>query len=75
MRMIGLGPALLLLLSLGGCGSSDDGDASGLAPGEARALNDAAAELDARNHPPQDDAGINPAAMSAARARREQTGP
>ncbi|CAM5354058.1 hypothetical protein ACFSUK_14665 [Sphingobium scionense] len=67
-------PALLLLLALGACHASEDDGVGSVTAAEASALNAAAAQLDARAgaaSPPE--AGLNPAAVAAARADRRQT--
>lgn len=66
---------ILLPLFLAGCGSGISDD-TGLSPGEASALNEAAAELDTQSLAPQEqDKGLNPAALSAASADRQRTAP
>ena len=66
---------IFLSLFLAACGSGAGGDA-GLSPGEASALNEAAAELDAQSLAPQErDKELNPAALSAARTDRQRTAP
>ncbi len=66
--------ALVATILLAACGSSDG--AGGVTASEASALNDAAAMLDARSSAAMTgDAGINPAATAAARAKRERTAP
>ncbi|SEJ34902.1 hypothetical protein SAMN05518849_105150 [Sphingobium sp. AP50] len=69
--------ALIASLMLGACGSSGDQDGvGGVSAGEARALNEAAARLDAQAGAAQsDDAGLNPAATAAARADRNRVPP
>lgn len=64
--------ALALALLCGGCGGDTEGDGSGgVSPGEAQALNDAAAMLDARSGAPvADPPPINPAAAAARKAER-----
>ena len=68
-------PALLLLLALGACNSGQDDGVGGVSAAEASAINAAAAQLDARAGAasPQE-AGLNPAAVAAARADRRQAG-
>ena len=73
--MIRFQTGLLALLCLAGCGSEPAADGVGAA-GEARALNEAAAELDAQAGAAlPDDPGLNPAARAAARAERGRTAP
>ncbi|HJT40980.1 MAG TPA: hypothetical protein VJ762_11670 [Sphingobium sp.] len=75
--MIRFQPGLLALLCLAGCGSEPAADdVGGVSASEARALNEAAATLDAQAGSARaDDAGLNPAAKAAARAERGRTDP
>ncbi|MEA3541111.1 MAG: hypothetical protein U9R77_03195 [Pseudomonadota bacterium] len=67
-RVAGL-MAMVMLTS--GCGSSDDDGVGGVSASEARALNEAAAMLDARAGAAEDkSAGLNPAARMAAERQR-----
>ncbi|MCI4590316.1 hypothetical protein MOK15_09435 [Sphingobium sp. BYY-5] len=62
---------LPVLLSLTGCGSGSDDGVGGVRAGEARALNEAAAMLDAQAGTALgSNAGLNPAARAAAAANR-----
>lgn len=66
----------LSLLSLAACGSGSPDGVGGVSASEASALNEAAATLDARAGAAQaGDAGLNPAAATAARADRARTTP
>lgn len=65
---------VFLPLFLAACGSATSDDA-GISPGEASALNEAATELDAQSALQRQGKGLNPAAMSAARADRQRTDP
>ncbi|QGP78995.1 hypothetical protein [Sphingobium sp. CAP-1] len=71
---------LMALLALAACGSGDQaGDqdgVGGVSAGDAQALNDAAARLDAQAGAAQTgEAGLNPAATAAARADRNRVAP
>jgi hypothetical protein len=71
-------PVLLApaLFGLAGCGSGSDDGVGGVSAGEARALNEAAATLDARTGTAQDaQEGLNPAARTAAAADRGRIAP
>ena len=62
--------ALLVLASCGGSDAQQDG-VGGVSAGEAQALNEAAAVIDARTGAAQSaDPRLNPAAVAAARADR-----
>lgn len=64
------------LLPLGACGSGSPDGVGGVSASEASALNDAAAMLDAQRGAAQSgDAGLNPAASTAARADRGRIEP
>lgn len=64
------------LLALGACGSGSQDGVGGVSASEASALNDAAAKLDARTDAAQSvDPGLNPAAVTAARADRKRAAP
>jgi hypothetical protein len=69
--------ALIPCFALASCGQPAGDDASGVggvSSGEASALNEAAATLDARSQAAQPQGGgLNPAAVTAARADRERT--
>jgi len=66
----------VLIFSLAACQPAPTDQASGLTAGEAEALNDAAAELDAKaGATASDEPGINPAAKAALSANRHRTGP
>lgn len=68
-------PALSCAL-LAACGSGSDDGVGGVSASEARALNDAAAMLDARaGQTRTGEVGLNPAATAAARADRGRTAP
>ncbi|MET0249422.1 MAG: hypothetical protein ABW164_06805 [Sphingobium sp.] len=61
---------------LAACGSGSDEGVGGVSASEARALNEAAAMLDARaDQTRTGEAGLNPAAMAAARADRGRIAP
>ncbi|WP_420145599.1 hypothetical protein [Sphingobium sp.] len=62
---------------LSACGSGSQDGVGGVSAGEAQALNDAAAKLDAQAEAAAQDggAGLNPAAVAAARADRKRTPP
>ncbi|PHQ61207.1 MAG: hypothetical protein COC10_12440 [Sphingobium sp.] len=65
-----------MLLSLAGCGPAGDDGVGGVSTSEARALNEAAAQLDARTGAVQDgDKSLNPAARAAAEADRHRQAP
>lgn len=65
-----------LLLGLAGCGSGSDDGVGGVSASEARALNEAAATLDARTGTAQAaQDGLNPAARAAAAADRGRVAP
>ncbi|WP_298394871.1 hypothetical protein [Sphingobium sp.] len=67
---------LLATLALAACGSGDQDGVGGVSAGEARALNAAAARLDAQAGAAHSDApALNPAATAAARADRNRTAP
>ncbi|HCW59855.1 MULTISPECIES: hypothetical protein [Sphingobium] len=62
---------LVVLALLNACGSSDSDGVGGVSASEARALNEAAATLDARVGVTEDGAsGLNPAARMAADRQR-----
>ena len=64
---------LLLPLGLSACGSGDEDGVGGVSAAEARALNQAAAELDARAGAAAAHVGdLNPAATAAAHAGRDR---
>ncbi len=64
------------LLALAACGSGSQDGVGGVSAGEARALNEAAAKLDARTEAAQSaDPGLNPAAVTAAQADRKRAAP
>lgn len=66
----------IALLALTACGSGSQDGVGGVSAGEAQALNQAAASLDARTGAAQDgDTGLNPAATAAARADRNRIAP
>lgn len=69
-----MGWAMSLLAMLTACGSGDQDGVGGVSAGDAKALNEAAARLDAEPRGSAD-AGLNPAATSAARADRERRPP
>lgn len=72
-RTIMTGAMTLLLTS---CGSAGQDGAAGLGAGDAQALNEAAAKLDARHAPAeQTDDAINPAAAMAARDNKDRASP
>lgn len=63
-------------LTLAACGPGSPDGVGGVSAGEARALNAAAAQLDARTDAMQGgDTGLNPAAVRAARADRNRAPP
>ncbi|MDO7834778.1 hypothetical protein Q4610_06935 [Sphingobium sp. HBC34] len=71
---------MIALCALAACGAGDQaGDqdgVGGVSAGEARALNAAAAQLDAQAGAAQSGSpGLNPAAATAARADRNRTAP
>lgn len=69
-------PPLCILLGLAGCGSGSDDGVGGVSAGEARALNEVAATLDAQTGTAQDvKDGLNPAARAAAAADRGRMAP
>ena len=74
MKTISARSVILLLLCLGACGSEGGDDTTGLSPGEMSALNEAAAELDARPQAPQDN-GLNATASDTAAADQDGTAP
>ncbi|WP_206377736.1 hypothetical protein [Sphingobium psychrophilum] len=62
--------------ALAACGSGSQDGVGGVSAGEAKALNEAAAQLDARTGAAQSaDPGLNPAAVEAARADRNRPPP
>ncbi|MEA3389064.1 hypothetical protein [Sphingobium sp. CCH11-B1] len=65
---------IAFLAMLTGCGSGDQDGVGGVSAGDAKALNEAAARLDAEPRG-STDAGLNPAATGAARADRERRPP
>ncbi|BBF69117.1 MULTISPECIES: hypothetical protein [Sphingomonas] len=68
--------SLALAFALAACGSGSEDGVGGVSAGEAKALNEAAARLDARTGAAQSaDPGLNPAAVAAARADRNRTAP
>ncbi|MES2172861.1 MAG: hypothetical protein V4523_02830 [Pseudomonadota bacterium] len=68
--------SLVPALALAACGSGSPDGVGGVSAGEAKALNEAAAQLDARTGAAQSaDPGLNPAAVEAARANRNRTPP
>jgi len=70
--LLSLAPAM----ALAACGSGSSDGVGGVSAGEAQALNEAAAQLDARTGAAQsNDPGFNPAAVAAARADRNRTAP
>ena len=70
--LLSLAPAM----ALAACGSGSSDGVGGVSAGEAKALNEAAAQLDARTGAAQsNDPGLNPAAVTAARADRRRTAP
>ena len=72
--MVGVWKGLLLTLCLAGCGSDPSAD-DGVSASEARALNEAAAQLDAQAGAARPkDVGLNPAAMAGAQAERGGAG-
>lgn len=78
--MIRSGLPILALWALAGCGSDgqagDQDGVGGVSASEARALNAAAAQLDARAGAAQSGSpGLNPAAAAAARADRRRIAP
>jgi hypothetical protein len=61
---------------LAACGSGSHDGVGGVSAGEAQALNDAAAQLDARTGAARSaDPGLNPAAVTAAGADRKRIAP
>ncbi len=67
---------LAALSLLAACGSGSQDGVGGVSAGEAQALNDAAAQLDARTGAAQSaDPGLNPAAVTAAGADRKRVAP
>ncbi|WIW88651.1 hypothetical protein K3M67_01295 [Sphingobium sp. V4] len=66
---------LCALVALAGCGAEPDDGVGGVSASEARALNEAAALLDARSGAARDEAGLNPAARAAAAADRRRMVP
>lgn len=68
--------SLATALALSACGSGSQDGVGGVSAGEAKALNEAAAQLDARTGAAQSaDPGLNPAAVAAARADRHRIAP
>jgi hypothetical protein len=62
---------LTFLLTLAACGSGSQDGVGGVSAGEAQALNEAAAQIDAQTGAAvRSDPGLNPAAMTAASADR-----
>ncbi|MFC3442233.1 hypothetical protein ACFOKF_13740 [Sphingobium rhizovicinum] len=76
MTRIRLSLPLIAALALGACGSGDQDGVGGVSAGEARALNEVAARLDAQAGAAQTDApALNPAATTAVRADRNRIAP
>ncbi|MEC3910218.1 hypothetical protein U5A82_06910 [Sphingobium sp. CR2-8] len=68
--------ALASIMMLAACGSGSQDGVGGVSAGEAQALNDAAARLDAQTGAAtRADPGLNPAAVTAAQANRNRTAP
>lgn len=67
--------AIMMMLGLASCGSgTDDAGVGGVSASEARALNEAAATLDAQSGASSEpNAGLNPAAVKAANADRNRS--
>lgn len=66
--------AIMMMLGLASCGSGTDDGVGGVSASEARALNEAAATLDAQAGASSgSDAGLNPAAVKAANADRNRS--
>ncbi|MGC4251224.1 MAG: hypothetical protein QM605_07040 [Sphingobium sp.] len=74
--MIRILAGVAALACLTACGSASGDGVGGVSASEASALNDAAAMLDARaGQVRKEDAGVNPAAMTALRADRNRIEP
>ncbi|SCW67623.1 hypothetical protein SAMN02927924_02043 [Sphingobium faniae] len=74
--MIRILASIATLTCLTACGSASGDGVGGVSASEASALNDAAAMLDARaGQARNEDAGLNPAAMTALRADRDRLAP
>jgi hypothetical protein len=74
--LAGMTTASLMIAGLAACGSGEPQDGvGGVSASDARALNDAAARLDAQGRARDGAPGLNPAATVAAGADRDRTPP
>lgn len=74
--MMRISLSLFATLALAACGSGDQDGVGGVSAGEAEALNQAAARLDAQAGAAKASTpALNPAATAAARADRNRTAP